>query len=166
MKKAGNRKYFSVFLIVFFLILMLDQWTKSLAVQFLRDGRSFSYLGGFVQIFYSQNTGAFLGLGNDLGAQSRFILFTIGVFVILTFVFWMLWTKRMPLIDQISYVLIASGGVGNLIDRIQQSYVVDFLYMQLGPLHTGVFNIADIAITAGVLTLFFRGFSPKRAKKS
>ena len=55
-----------------------------------------------------------------------------------------------------------SGGGANLIDRLRfGGYVTDFLYLHAGPLHTGVFNVADMAITGGVIWLVLSSFAPK-----
>ena len=56
--------------------------------------------------------------------------------------------------DEVALALILAGGVGNLIDRLRfVGRVTDFLYLSAGPLHTGVFNVADMAITLGILWL-------------
>jgi signal peptidase II len=53
-----------------------------------------------------------------------------------------------------AFALLLSGGVGNLIDRLMyDGYVIDFINIGIGPLRTGIFNVADIAVTAGVLIL-------------
>jgi len=66
--------------------------------------------------------------------------------------------------DEVALAVIIAGGVGNLIDRLRfAGRVTDFLYLQAGPLHTGVFNVADMAITFGILWLVLAwGFTQRR----
>ena len=66
-------------------------------------------------------------------------------------------------IDAIAVALIAAGGIGNLIDRVMfHGRVTDFIYLAAGPVHTGVFNVADMAITSGVIWLVISSFAPKK----
>lgn len=56
--------------------------------------------------------------------------------------------------DDVALAMILAGGTGNLIDRMRfDGRVTDFLYLTAGPLHTGVFNVADMAVTFGVIWL-------------
>ena len=74
--------------------------------------------------------------------------------------------QRLPPVTAIgmtSLALIVAGGIGNLIDRLRfGGYVTDFLYLHAWRLHTGVFNVADMAITGGVLWLLLAWVLPKR----
>ncbi|MGZ7078065.1 MAG: signal peptidase II, partial [Thermoanaerobaculia bacterium] len=66
----------------------------------------------------------------------------------------------------VAVAMIGGGGVGNLIDRLTRGgRVTDFLFMQIGPLHTGVFNVADMAITIGVTWLFVSSMLPHATKE-
>jgi signal peptidase II len=68
--------------------------------------------------------------------------------------------------DDVALALIIAGGIGNLIDRLRYGGVVtDFLYLHAGPLHTGVFNVADMAITGGVLWLALAWMLPRRPSR-
>ena len=68
---------------------------------------------------------------------------------------WVLFAGRLQTRwDEVALSLIVAGGIGNLIDRIRNhGRVTDFIYLAAGPLHTGVFNVADMAITCGVVWL-------------
>ena len=61
--------------------------------------------------------------------------------------------------------LVISGGIGNLIDRVTRGYVIDFIFMGIGPLHTGVFNIADIAITSGLIMMLYEQYRMEKETK-
>lgn len=141
-------------------VIALDQWTKVLVRAHLHAPRIF--LGGLVTLVFTQNEGAFLSIGSSLSPAVRTAIFTgaVGVAVIVALV--MLVTNRVIGADAVAVALIAAGGVGNLIDRVtRHGRVTDFIYMQAGPLHTGVFNVADMAITGGVLWLLVSSFLPK-----
>lgn len=135
------------------LCLALDQATKAIAREQLAFRPPISLLGNTLRLEYVENPGAFLGLGADLPPQARTLLF--GVFVGLMLIgvsVYLLTTEALTLPNIIAGALIVAGGLGNLIDRIrQQGVVTDFLNIGIGPvLRTGIFNIADVAIMAGV----------------
>ena len=60
---------------------------------------------------------------------------------------------------------VISGGIGNLIDRVWRGSVIDFVYIGVGPIHTGVFNIADMAITGGLLVMLYEQYVIEKTKK-
>jgi signal peptidase II len=71
--------------------------------------------------------------------------------------------RDLAAVDVIAFSLIAGGGVGNLIDRILYAGgVTDFLNLGIGPVRTGVFNVADIAIMLGAGMLLVRGLRAAR----
>ena len=127
-----------------------DQTTKSLAVSALPETKTFSYLGGTLHFQVAYNRGAFLSLGSSLPDVWRQRIFTFGTGFFLIALFFK--PGRLPVISAIS--LIAAGGAGNLIDRVTHGgSVVDFISIGAGPLRTGIFNIADVAVIAGTLLL-------------
>ncbi len=106
---------------------------------------------------YTENAGAFLNLGSSLPAQARFWILCVltGSAVAGMLVFILINRSLRP-----SFVaglsLIIGGGFGNLMDRIfNNGAVIDFMNIGVGSLRTGIFNIADVAITTGALTLIF-----------
>lgn len=154
------------FLIVTLLLVTvgLDRITKVIARDRLEPGPSISFFGGIVRLFYVENTGAFLGLGSGLSETTRFWLFTllVGGFL-LGLLLYILWSPDLSLLEVIGFSLILGGGLGNLIDRVLYDYVIDFMWVGIGRLRTGVFNVADVAITVGVGLLFLRSIrSPHR----
>lgn len=133
----------------------LDQATKYYAVQSLEGMPIQRYLGDTIRIQFATNTGAFLGLGNGLPENVRFWLFNVFTGAVITGIFiYVLAASRMKAIESIAFALLVSGGIGNLIDRvIRGGYVVDFMNMGIGKLRTGIFNVADMAIMAGIFLL-------------
>jgi signal peptidase II len=141
-------------------VIALDQWTKILVRDHLHAPRI--YLGGLLTLVFTQNEGAFLSLGASLSPPVRTAIFTGAVGVAVIVALSMLVMRRVSGADAVAVALIAAGGVGNLIDRVtRHGRVTDFIYMQAGPLHTGVFNVADMAITLAVVWLLVSSFVPK-----
>ena len=141
-------------------VIAIDQWSKVFVRAHLFVPRV--YAGGLLTLVYTQNEGAFLSLGAGLSPAMRTLIFTIAVGVAVVIALVMLLARRVRGIDAVAVALIAAGGIGNLIDRLtRHGRVTDFIYMQAGPLHTGVFNIADMAITGGVIWLLISSFLPK-----
>lgn len=130
----------------------LDQATKQLAVRTLKGTPPTSHLGGVLRIEYAENPGAFLGLGGRLPAEVGFWVFVLGMAAILTgLAVWLLRSRRQPAGVVLAMSMVFAGGLSNWIDRvINHGRVVDFLNLGIGRLRTGIFNVADVAIMAGV----------------
>lgn len=155
-----NRAFRFGLMFMFLSCVGCDQATKILAKTHLPDRPPYVLLNGAVRIQYAENTGAFLSLGAELPEQARFFLFVVLVGSILAaglaFAFA---SRRLGLWQKAGLILAVGGGIGNLIDRIAHGAVVDFVSLGIGPLRTGIFNVADVAITAG-LVLFLMSASP------
>lgn len=139
-----------------------DQATKKYAVENFKGQPPISYLGDTLRIQYAENPGAFLSLLADMSPAVRFwVLVVANSVVMLIVAAYFLWSTDLDPLSLVALALIVAGGVGNLIDRVMwNGVVIDFLNMGIGPLRTGVFNVADMAITAGFFMLLpqlFRG---------
>ena len=136
-----------------------DQGTKLIATEHLEGGAPRSYLFGTIRLVYAENAGAFLGLGSGLSEGLRNLL-AIATAAMVIGVFWMaVRGARSSMLHSISFALVAAGGASNLIDRaLNDGRVIDFMVVGLGGLRTGVFNVADMAITAGALLLIALAF--------
>ena len=145
-----------------------DQAAKRLAVEHLRGTPPISFLADTVRLQYAENTGAFLGLGKTLSARQRFWAFTVataallaglGVFLVLH------WDTHH--LSFVALALVLAGGVGNLLDRLlHDGRVIDFLNLGIGPLRTGIFNVADVGITAGVVLLWIGSLRTRRGSQA
>ena len=156
------------FLLVFLIlaVVAVDQWTKVLARTHLSPFPR-TYAGGVVSLLHTENEGAFLSLGSTLPHTTRTFIFTGVVAIAVLLALGMLILDRVHGYDAVAVALIAAGGIGNLIDRLfRDGRVTDFLYLAAGPLHTGVFNVADMAITLAVVWLLLSSFAPKKAAAS
>lgn len=130
-----------------------DQATKFVARQTLATAPVQEYAGGLFRFVYAENQGAFLSLGAALPDDARFWIFTVIAALLLGGVgfFVLQLPQTTPLILIVALALVLGGGIGNLIDRIAyDGRVVDFMQIGFPWLRTGVFNVADMAIMAGV----------------
>ena len=141
----------------------VDQGTKLLARRTLMN--SYPVHRGVLTLLHTENPGAFLSLGAELPPNVRHLIFDGLVSIGLLVAGFVLFTGRMqPGPDDVAIAFIIGGGIGNLIDRFRLGgRVTDFIFLQAGPLHTGVFNVADMAITGGVLWLAISWMFRKKA---
>jgi signal peptidase II len=131
-----------------------DQGTKSIAEAYLSKSESLSFWGETIRFELAHNTGAFLSMGSTLPEEWRAGLFSAGVgLMLLGLMAYILFSKSLSSLELMALTLMFAGGIGNLIDRILFGYVIDFMNIGIGSLRTGVFNVADIAVSAGVLLL-------------
>jgi signal peptidase II len=145
---------------VLFSCIGCDQWTKSLATEHLRQAPAMSFLGGTVRIQYAENPGAFLGAGSQLAPNARFAILVVVNAVFLVLIASLVFFKRPAgRVQHLAVVLLLAGGIGNLIDRVfHGGLVIDFLNVGIGPVRTGIFNVADMAIMAGFgILILYRG---------
>jgi signal peptidase II len=143
-------------------VLIADQTTKYFARMSLVHAAPRHY--GVLTLVYTDNRGAFLSLGENFPESVRTIVFDIVVALGLIVAIVALFRSKLHRGDDIALAAIIGGGIGNLIDRLRfAGRVSDFLYLSAGPLHTGVFNIADMAITFGVIWLLVSWMFSTRA---
>lgn len=130
-------------LVAMILLTLLDQFTKYLAVLYLKGQPSVPILKDIFVLQYLENKGAAFGM---LQNQKIFFIFIeiLILFVIAFVLFRMPSHKKYTLMHAI-LVFVAAGAVGNMIDRVAQDYVVDFLYIEL--IDFPIFNVADIYVT-------------------
>ncbi|WP_437186586.1 signal peptidase II [Planctomicrobium sp. SH668] len=135
----------------------LDQVSKFYAIRYLKpiqDHPPWSYLGDIFRIQYAENHGAFLSLFSNFPDEARFVILTVlNGLVLLGLAAYLLAGRSVNFATFLPLALIVVGGVGNLIDRIRFGYVVDFLNLGIGGVRTGIFNIADMAITGGFILM-------------
>jgi signal peptidase II len=140
-----------------------DQVTKLIVRDRLPFERPISLLHDTVRLHYTRNTGSFLGLGQSLPEGERRLTFTVGGAILVTLaIFWTLRTRSLGSLQAIGAATACGGGLGNMIDRLTLAgNVTDFLNIGVGPVRTGIFNVADMALMLGV-TLVVLGHSRSR----
>ena len=134
----------------------VDQAAKAIAREALASSPPLSYLGGIVLFIFAENDGATLGLGASLPHSTRMLLSALTALLVLAAtLFYTLQPQRLGWGQLSGLALISAGGVGNFLDRLfNHGAVVDFVSLGIGPLRTGIFNLADVAVFAGVLLFF------------
>ena len=130
-----------------------DRVTKHVATAALAGLPSRSFLADTVRLQYAENTGGFLGVGADLDPSVRTGLFTIAIGVMLALMTAAAVRLRVSGAALVGVTLFVSGGASNWIDRVTRGSVVDFLNVGVGPVRTGIFNVADVAIMLGAAVM-------------
>ena len=149
MKTNFHWKRVGFALISFILLILFDQWTKSLAVANLMNQEPFVIMKDVFQLRYLENRGAAFGMMQ--GQQTFFVISALIAVIVITYVYFKLpWEKRFHPLRAV-VLFIASGAVGNLIDRLVLGYVVDFFYFEL--IDFPIFNVADIYVTCATVIL-------------
>jgi signal peptidase II len=147
-----------------------DQVTKVYARSHLSPGVTSSYLHDSVRIIYSENVGAFLGSGASLPKHVRTAIFQGGVaLLVLGLLAAALSWRGLGRWQVAGLALLAASGLGNLIDRVlYDGRVTDFLNVGIGPLRTGIFNVADVCgvVALAILLLHDRVAAPDAASAS
>lgn len=142
-------------------VLLIDQLTKWLIVSVARlPERGFIDVLPVFRLTYVENVGVSMGLlraGSDL---ERWGLVAVTGAIALAVALWLRRERQAP--DIIGLGLVLGGAVGNIIDRIRLGYVVDFLHFFIGARSFWVFNVADAAISCGVLWLLIRALSARQ----
>jgi signal peptidase II len=135
-----------------------DRVTKHLAMTNLAGMPEQSFLADTIRLDYHENPGGFLSTGATWRPEIRAIVFQFSnaLFLVATGFLamryrWSRWAKA-------GLIMFLAGGISNLIDRIAMGRVIDFLNVGIGPFRTGIFNVADVAIIAGIGLLLVEHF--------
>ena len=154
MKWSKHKKNFIIFDFVMIIILIaIDQYTKHLAVLHLKDKPAFSIINGVFELNYLENRGAAFGMLQN--QKGFFILISCIVLIAICYILIKMPEGKKYNILHILLVLIASGAIGNMIDRVRLEYVVDFFYFVL--INFPIFNVADIYVTCAAIALLILG---------
>jgi signal peptidase II len=145
-----------------------DQATKQIANATLKGEPMRSFLGDTFRLVWATNEGAFLSLGANLPPAMRFFVLTAAVgLLLLGIVIFTAVSSKLNSHQVSGYAMIAGGGLSNWVDRARHDgSVVDFLNLGIGRLRTGIFNVADLAILAGIGFLLFAGWKHDRDEKA
>ena len=160
-----NRNLFIIVLIVF--NIAIDQISKVLVRTNFKYGEIKSLIGDKFIMQYVENKGAFLGMGSDMNDSLKMIFLLILPALVLGYViYYIIKTKELDRLSLIAFCCIVGGGMANVFDRIVYGQVTDFFFINLGGIFkTGIFNVADLSVTTGMIILLFSGvFNSKKNK--
>ena len=131
------------------------------ALVLYRPQEVFSWLN----ITLAHNYGAAFSFLSDAGGWQRWMFSILAAVVSLVLLVWLIRLPRSEWMTAVSLALIIGGAIGNLIDRIQLGYVVDFIDVYYKDWHYPAFNVADSAITVGVILLLLDGLFFARSRE-
>lgn len=132
-----------------------DRVSKHFAARELAGEPRQSFLADTVRLEYAENTGAFLSLGDTWPPAVRTGVFTIGTGLVLCGMVAAVLRFRLSGPALVGLALYFAGGASNLVDRVVRGSVIDFMNVGVGPVRTGIFNVADMAILLGVGLFIF-----------
>jgi len=141
-----------------FFVVILDQVTKALVVGSVKFKSSIELLP-ILDIVYLENRGAAFSMLHDAGGWQRWFFIALALIVSVVL---MLWLRKIRASEQlilaIGLALVLGGAIGNVIDRVWHSYVIDFIYFHWRSWYFPAFNVADAAISVGAGCLLIDAF--------
>lgn len=155
------------FLVVSALIVALDQWTKLWIEAVLEPHERLEVVPGFFDLVHVQNTGIAFGLfpaGRELGGTLVLTALGFAALAIVS-IYFRRTSEREPLL-LLSLSLVLGGAVGNLVDRILLRAVTDFLDVYVDTHHWPAFNVADSAVTVGIILMLVHSFVPSLGNRT
>ena len=160
--KLSRRSIFIIVTII--LTIALDQISKIIVRAQVVAGSQTEIFGELLSLHNVENSGAFLGMGSDLNPTLKLILLLILPVVVLGFVLrYVFKDKNLDNWSLFAFASIIGGGIANVYDRFAYGSVTDFLHMKLtDTLRTGIFNMADLSVTTGMIILVFISFRKKK----
>ncbi len=130
------------------LVVLLDQWSKVLALEHLDYGRPLKLLP-VLNLTLQYNTGAAFSFLSGAGGWQRWLFSTVALVASVVIFVWLARLKRGERLLALSLSFILGGAIGNLWDRLQLGHVVDFVSVHYGPHYFPTFNVADAAVSVG-----------------
>lgn len=131
------------------LLVFLDQYTKYLAATFLKPKGMISLIPNVLELRYLENRGAAFGILQN--RQWVFIVFALACIFVCFWIGIRLASENRHRASRVCLAVLAAGAAGNLIDRVSNGYVIDFIYISL--IHFPVFNLADICVSLSTAAL-------------
>ena len=150
-KPARNWPWF----LLSMLVIVLDQWAKGLATEHLRYAEPVTVIPDLLNWTLLHNYGAAFSMLADAGGWQKYLFSGLAILVSLLFATWIFRLPRGQKVLALSLALILGGAIGTLIDRLTLGYVVDYIHVYWQDHHFPAFNIADSAITLGVIGLIY-----------
>jgi signal peptidase II len=138
------------------LVILADQATKLAIVASFQRGEQVDVLGSILRLGHARNSGAVFGILRSSGNYfAVFSLVAAAAIVVVIFL-----ARTSSTLIKIALGLVLGGALGNLIDRIRLGAVVDFIDLGVNGVRWPSFNVADLAITVGVITLIISCLRP------
>jgi len=145
------------------LAVLLDQLSKLWVAHDMQLYQSINVMP-YVNLTYVHNTGAAFSFLSEAGGWQRWFFATLAIVISTVIAVWLSRLKAHETLMAVSLSLVLGGAIGNLIDRLAYGYVIDFLDIYVQSWHWPAFNIADSAITLGVVLMLLESFGVGKAK--
>ncbi len=143
-----------------------DQISKFWVRATVEKNSSTPIIGEYLTLRNIENDGAFLGMGGDLNPTLKlFVLLLIPAAVLLFVLYYMFKEKQMDKLSLIGFSCVVGGGIANVFDRFVYGSVTDFLFIDLGFVRTGIFNIADLSVTTGMILILWSSLKQRKKDK-
>jgi len=157
----NKRNLYIISLVI--LNIILDQLSKFWIRGNVAPYSDINIIADYFIITNVENSGAFLGLGSDFSPVIKSILLlALPVGVLATVLVYVFKDTSIDKLSLIGYSSIIGGGIGNIYDRFLYGSVTDFLFIDLGGVFkTGIFNIADMSVTTGMILIVWASFKTK-----
>ena len=153
----------NIYLIILILFnIGIDQYSKKIVREEIIPGSQIEILGKLLQLMNVENSGAFLGMGSESNPTVKLIfLLILPIIVILSVLYYLFTNKSIDKLTSVGLSCIVGGGLANLYDRFLYGSVTDFLFMDFGIAKTGIFNLADLSVTTGMILILLSTFKEK-----
>lgn len=145
----------------------LDQISKFIVRAKIAQNEVIELVGDVFIMTKVENSGAFLGMGSDLSPLLKWIfLLILPVVVLGGVIYYIITNKSLDKLSLIAFCCIVGGGIANVFDRFRYGSVTDFLHIDLGGVfRTGIFNVADMSVSFGMILLIVASFKHKKQEK-
>jgi signal peptidase II len=134
------------YILIILSLIGIDQFSKYLALKYLKGVSSIPIINDVFHLTYVENRGAAFGL-----FQNNQIIFVVVAMIACIVGLYYLYKKDLNLLAKSSIILLISGAIGNMIDRVRLGFVVDYFDFRI--VWEYVFNVADIFVVVGTILL-------------
>lgn len=141
--------FYCLFITIF---VAMDQLSKKMVITHLKLNQPVVIIKDFFNLTYVRNYGA----GFSILQHATAFLLALTIIACIVLFYLLVTTEKKDLLSKVCYLMIISGAIGNFIDRVRLSYVIDFLDFKIFGYDYPVFNIADCFITVGCFLLIFK----------
>ena len=145
----------------------IDQISKVIVRGKIATNEVIEVIGDTFIMTKVENSGAFLGMGSELSPTLKWILLLILPVIVLGGVlYYIITNKTLDKLSLIAFCCIVGGGIANVFDRFMYGSVTDFFHIDLGGVfRTGIFNVADMSVSFGMILLVIASFKQKKQEK-
>ena len=152
MEKRGN--LFNLKSIIFIVVcVLLDVWTKQLAINNLILGETQEFIVPFIDLLLIYNSGIAFGILDNNDHMTSIILLLIGILIVIYLIYLAL--REEDYFKKLALLTIVAGAIGNIFDRAMDGHVTDFLHLKINNFSFFIFNFADTFISIGAIIIIF-----------